>query len=35
MTQPKTPDLPPIDISLADIKVVKNGLFRKDAANVP
>ena len=35
MTQPKTPDTSSIDIPLTDIKVVKNGVFSKNAANVP
>ena len=35
MTQPKTPGTPPIDIPLADIKVVKNGVFSKNAVKVP
>ena len=35
MTQPKTPNTSPIDIPLTDIKVVKNGVFSKNAVNVP
>ena len=35
MTQPKTSDTLPVDIPLTDIKVVKNGVFSKNAVNVP
>ena len=35
MTQPKTPATLPLDVPLTDIKVVKNGVFRKDAVKVP
>ncbi len=35
MTQPKTPDTLPLNIPLTDIKVVKNGVFSKNAVNVP
>ncbi len=35
MTQPKTPDTPLVDIPLTEIKVVKNGVFSKNAVSVP